>query len=293
MNKPSLKSVLAVTPRDASTFIGESIPGIYNRTFGGQLIGQAVASAGCTVADDRQIVSAQTTFLHPGDYAQPISYRVHTVRDGRTFSNRQVEAHQNGRIIFSGHFAFQVDERLPVPSAAAESERLTPLIQAKPPFVGPTSAVGNDWNYRSYFDIRMTTVAERPAGQLLTEDLPAVTTPELAHQLAWFRLRESAPAPGLLNRAMLGFASDYTVLRVVSQAKGVTRRESGVNGATLSQSIWWHLEPRLDEWLLYVQETTMTPGIRGVVFGRIYTSSGILVASIAQEGFARDGDFDR
>ena len=290
MPHQSLKSVLGVTPHGASTFIGESIPGVYDRIFGGQLIGQAVASAGMAVPGDRRIVSVQATYLRPGDYSQPVTYRVHTVRDGRTFSNRRVEAFQNDRIIFMAEAAFQADEVLPRPSASAESSRLTPQILTKPLFAGPKSAAGNEWNYRSYFDIRMTTVAATSADQLLTEDLPAVTSPQLVHQAAWFRLRETAPPAGLLNRAVFAYVTDFTVLRLIAEAKGVTRRESGMNGATMSHSIWWHLEPNLDEWFLFVQESPHTPGIRGLVFGRIYDSSGTLIASIAQEGFARAGD---
>ncbi len=44
---------------------------------------------------------------------------------------------------------------------------------------------------------------------------------------------------------------------------------------------------RVDEWLLYVQESPSASGGRGLSLGRIYTRDGMLVASVAQEGMMR------
>jgi acyl-CoA thioesterase II len=51
--------------------------------------------------------------------------------------------------------------------------------------------------------------------------------------------------------------------------------------------MWWHRDARVDEWLLYVQESPSASGGRGLSLGRIYTREGVLVASVAQEGMIR------
>jgi acyl-CoA thioesterase-2 len=47
--------------------------------------------------------------------------------------------------------------------------------------------------------------------------------------------------------------------------------------------MWWHRPARVDEWLLYVQESPNARGGRGLATGRVYTREGTLVASVAQE----------
>jgi acyl-CoA thioesterase-2 len=51
--------------------------------------------------------------------------------------------------------------------------------------------------------------------------------------------------------------------------------------------MWWHRPVRVDEWLVYVQESASASGGRGLNLGRIFTREGVLVASVAQEGMVR------
>jgi acyl-CoA thioesterase-2 len=51
--------------------------------------------------------------------------------------------------------------------------------------------------------------------------------------------------------------------------------------------MWWHRFGRVDQWLLYVQESPSATGGRGLALGRIYDRSGVLLASVAQEGTLR------
>jgi acyl-CoA thioesterase-2 len=54
--------------------------------------------------------------------------------------------------------------------------------------------------------------------------------------------------------------------------------------------MWWHRDARVDEWLLYTQESPSASGGRGLSLGRIYTREGVLIASVAQEGMVRVPD---
>ena len=63
----------------------------------------------------------------------------------------------------------------------------------------------------------------------------------------------SAARRPLLHRAVLGYASDYTLLESVLRRHGVTWATPGLKAASLDHAMWWHRPVRVDEWLLYVQ----------------------------------------
>ncbi len=54
--------------------------------------------------------------------------------------------------------------------------------------------------------------------------------------------------------------------------------------------MWWHRPGRVDQWLLYVQESPSAQSGRGLATGRIYTRDGELLASSAQEVMVRVPD---
>jgi acyl-CoA thioesterase-2 len=51
--------------------------------------------------------------------------------------------------------------------------------------------------------------------------------------------------------------------------------------------LWLHRPCRADEWLLYVQDSPNSGGSRGFTRGQLFSRSGVLVASVAQEGLIR------
>ena len=57
--------------------------------------------------------------------------------------------------------------------------------------------------------------------------------------------------------------------------------------ASLDHAMWWHRDVRVDDWLLYVQDSPSASGGRGLSTGRVFNREGVLVATIAQEGMVR------
>jgi acyl-CoA thioesterase-2 len=57
--------------------------------------------------------------------------------------------------------------------------------------------------------------------------------------------------------------------------------------ASLDHTIWFHRPFRADEWWLYDQNSPSAQGGRGLAIGRVFTQSGELVATVAQEGLIR------
>ncbi len=95
------------------------------------------------------------------------------------------------------------------------------------------------------------------------------------------------PDDPALHRAALAYASDYSILESVLRRHGVQWLTEGLKIASLDHAMWFHRPARVDEWLLYLQESPSASGGRGLAFGRIFTRDGILAATVAQEGTIR------
>ena len=127
-----LLDVLDVRPRGGGMFSGGPSGSALPRLFGGQVIGQALAAAGRTVPAVRRPHSLHAYFLRPGVSDRPIEYEVTTVREGRSFSTREVRARQESGLICTMTASFHVAEPGP--------EHQTAPPSAPPPDALPTYA---------------------------------------------------------------------------------------------------------------------------------------------------------
>ena len=57
--------------------------------------------------------------------------------------------------------------------------------------------------------------------------------------------------------------------------------------ASLDHAMWFHHPFKMDDWLLYAQDSPSSSGARGFNRGALYTRDGKLVASVVQEGLMR------
>ena len=104
---------------------------------------------------------------------------------------------------------------------------------------------------------------------------------------SWFRTAAPLPDDPALHRAVITYASDYTLLGTSALPHGLSWMRGELVGASLDHAIWFHREARADEWLLYCTDAPWSGGGRGYNRGRIYNRAGELVASVAQEGMMR------
>jgi acyl-CoA thioesterase len=61
----------------------------------------------------------------------------------------------------------------------------------------------------------------------------------------------------------------------------------GLASASLDHAMWFHRPARVDDWLLYVQDSPSAQNGRGLSQGKIFDREGRLIASVAQEGMIR------
>jgi len=264
--------------RGQDLFSGASQLQPHGRVFGGQVLGQTLVAAGRTVEPGRPVHSMHGYFLRAGDSRHPITFSVERLRDGRSFSARRVHAIQFDKPILSMIASFQD------PSDGLEHSDTMPDVPG--PDELPTAAdllghlddpFARHWSYGRAIDLRHV---QQPI--YLSAD------PEhLARQAVWMRAVAPLPDDALLHRAVLGYASDYTLLESILRRHGKAWASARLKMASLDHAMWWHRPSRVDEWLLYVQQSPSAQGGRGLGVGRIFAQDGTLVASVAQEGMVR------
>src|SRR5882757_8200190 len=64
------------------------------RSYGGQVLGQAMMAASLSVPEDRPASTFQLLFLRGADPGQRIDFEVRILQDGKRFSSRQVFGYQ-------------------------------------------------------------------------------------------------------------------------------------------------------------------------------------------------------
>jgi acyl-CoA thioesterase-2 len=87
--------------------------------------------------------------------------------------------------------------------------------------------------------------------------------------------------------------SDYTILESIYRAHGIALTHEGLKSASLDHAMWFHRQPKVDEWMLYVQESPSAQGGRGLALGKIFSRDGKLLATVAQEGMVRVPEFGK
>ena len=267
----------ARTDEDIFTAPSQWMP--HGRVYGGQVLAQSVLAASRTVDAERAIHSLHGYFLRPGDITEPITFSVDRIYDGRSFSARRTQAYQKGQPIFSMIASFQdedpgLDHQAPIPEGIPDPETLPTVAD----LIGHIpNTVAQFWATTHPFDMRHV-----PSPIYMT-----VEGDRVAHQAVWFKAVGRIDDDPIVHRAAIAYASDQTLLESVMRRHGVAWATPGLKIASLDHAMWWHRPARIDEWLLYVQESPNAIGGRGLGLGRIYSRDGRLVASVAQEGMIR------
>jgi acyl-CoA thioesterase-2 len=104
------------------------------------------------------------------------------------------------------------------------------------------------------------------------------------------RAKGAVPSDQLLHRALLAFACDQIMLEPVLRRAGLSWLTPGLSVASLDHAMWWHRDVRVDDWLLFDQDSPTAQGGRGLGSTRVFSRDGVLVATIAQEGMVRVPD---
>jgi acyl-CoA thioesterase-2 len=275
--------ILDLEPLEVNLFRGRSPQSRWQRVFGGQVIGQALVAACRTVEDvtARPPHSLHAYFLLGGDPKVPIIYEVDRIRDGKSFTTRNVKAIQHGRAIFSMSVSFHLSE-----------PGLT--HQVKMPVVPKPDELPSDEELKH----RIYPLLPEPARRYYERERPIEFRPvEFSRYLGeksengrfdiWIRATGRLPDEPAIHQCVLAYASDMMLLDAALIPHGRSVFSEDIMAASLDHALWFHRPFRADEWLLYAQDSPSLADSRGFSRGLIFASDGTLVASVAQEGLLR------
>ena len=278
-----LTSQLALEQIDEMRYVGRSTDiFLSGRVFGGQVLGQALMAANYTTPEDRFAHSMHAYFVRPADASLPIEYAVESIRDGGSFSVRRVSASQQGKFIFTLSCSYQgleegFEHQVTMPDAPAPED--CPL-EADVQLELVKQLGTSKWNAR----LRR----ERPLEVRLVH-------PELHLQLGnyepktmyWIRANGTMPDDQRLHQGMLAYVSDFYLMSTALLPHARRHFDPDMQMASLDHAQWFHRQIDMNEWLLYVAESTAAQGARGLVHGMFFNQAGRLVSSAAQEGLMR------
>ena len=278
-----LLTLLDVEKIEENAFRGFSPPERVQRVFGGQVLAQALVAATRTVETARHCHSFHAYFLRPGDPKVPILYEVDRSRDGASFTARRVVAIQQGLQIFNLAASFQKEEK------GFEHQAQMPVVPAPQDLEDDQQMLLRDPDLRP--DIRNWVARERPfETRSVLGRGPFANSGDRAPRAAvdhiWLKTRGPAPDRPDIHRALLAYISDMSLLDTALLPHGKSIF-SDVQITSLDHAMWFHRPFRVDDWLLYAQDSPSASAARGFNRGAFYARDGTLVASVAQEGLIR------
>ena len=264
----------------AFTAVTQYVP--WPKAYGGDMVAQAAAAAMRSVEPDRELHSMHSYFMRPAEILRPLRYEVEHLRDGRSYSTRQVRAYQNGVVVFVALASFHVLED-GVEFAASPSMGLSglPMPEDLPSSAETLAdidgAAAEYWAGGRSFDMRHI-----GSPVYLPGDRERVS-----HQAVWIKAFDELPDDPRLQRAALAYVCDYTILEPLLRQMGGAWADRGLVTASLDHAMWFHRSGRMDDWVLYAQEAVSTQRSRGLATGKFYSRDGVLLATVAQEGVIR------
>ncbi|KAI9483342.1 MAG: HotDog domain-containing protein [Benjaminiella poitrasii] len=268
--------------------------------FGGQIVAQALKAAWETVPEDFFVHSLHAYFILACNAEIPVIYEVQRIRDGKSFATRIVNAKQKGKAIFvcTCSFATKYDEN--IISLSHQTEM--PNVVAPEALPSDVEVLQNVLTMAENIPEKLKKKARKRLAEELPVDYRAVTqytpeeiitgniTPNPCSQ-RWFKTRDDLndDEDAKLHACIVAYASDSGFVSTSAAANGYSLNSSKIGMMTsLDHSIWFHTaNVKADDWLLYDIHSPRTNQGRGMVFGRIYSRDGTLIATTAQEGVVR------
>lgn len=281
-----LVSQLALEQVDDMRFVGRSTDiFLSGRVFGGQVLGQALMAANYTAPEGRSAHSMHAYFVRPADASLAIEYDVENIRDGGSFSVRRVTASQHGKFIFTLSCSYQGFEegfehqiempKAPPPESCAVEQDVQLALVEK---IGTTK-----WNARLKRERPLDVRLVHPELQL-----------ELGHHepktMYWIKANGVMSDDQRLHQGMLAYVSDFYLMSTALLPHARRHFDPNMQMASLDHAQWFHRPIDMNDWVLYVAESTAAQGARGLAHGLFFNQKGELISSASQEGLMRKRD---
>lgn len=255
------------------TFVG--MPSDYGPIgiYGGHFVGQAVSAGLATVDEPKLAHSLHAYFLKRGDPSAPIEYRVFVLRNGRMSDARSISAWQNGVEVFYMTASFKVpedgDTHQPVCPEVPSVDAVIADRESRnepPPPIPPTQ---NGWSQMEW--------ASPSFFEFIPDREPSLKL--------WMRTPGDESLTERQRQVVLAFLCDGPLVFNSVLPHGTPFDTHSVT--SLDHAAWFHAVPDPSEWMLFDQRTTAAADGRGMNMGEIYSSTGALIMTCAQESMLR------
>jgi acyl-CoA thioesterase II len=282
MISDDLADILDPEPLGNNVFRARPRPALPGWVFGGQLLGQAVISAGRTVPAQQHPHSLHAYFERSGDWTLPIDYSVESERDGRSSSRRRVVATQGDDRLLTAELSFHT-----AADDAPEPSRLPiDVEQASWTTSGADTEMAetiNTWLGKLGQMLRLEVrFFEEPmrARVLRTGSAPA-------EQRFLVRPLDRLPDDPLVNSAALAYMSDMFLLSSSLGPRGIVMGDPRVHAVSLDHALWFHAIPPTDGWVLHEAASVWSSLNRALCQGQLFEPAGRCLAHSTQEGLVR------
>ena len=227
-----------------------------DRTFGGMVVAQALHAALQTAPAGVELHSLHGYFLRPTAPGARTTHVVESVRDGRTFSLRDVRSVVDGKETFRLACSFHAPEE--------GDEYQLPMASGVP---RPQEIEGFEAPFP--FDIRELGPSQK------RQDGTYEST-----RRCWFRTRDPLPDDPAIHACLLTYFSDMTgaSFRPLSLGSWGTHTDASVDHA-----VWFHRPWRADAWSYVDIQALVNAGGRAFIRATMHGEDGTLHLSMAQE----------
>ncbi|WP_454644707.1 acyl-CoA thioesterase [Bradyrhizobium liaoningense] len=249
------------------------------RSYGGQILGQAMMAATLSAPNDRPASLLQLLFLRGADPDQPIEFEVTCLQEGKRFSSRQVVgAQRDGRIVLNAHATFCTPQPAPqhsVSSPALKNPDHLPELTTIPDSLmqqlrplGPYSRL-----VKPGMDFRIPNIEQQ---------LSAATAQSRLR--FWLRGRKPLNVHSRAQQAVFAYLSDWWLN--FSSIGGHLRElqsKTPLYLSSLNHCIWFHRAFSPDYWMHFETVSPCAEGGRGLSIAHIHDRAGTMLATSIQE----------
>lgn len=249
------------------------------RSYGGQLLGQALRAALMEAPEGRPPTMMQFLFLQGAMPDQPIVFDVKRLQDGKRFTSLHVRGAQGERTVLDA----QVSCALPLPgpahaevSSAPDGERpedlpsLGDVPEALRERIALMGGYGRDCNAAIHFRI-----------------------PEAKRQLDgataggpfryWMKVPQALGEDAHLHAAAFAYLSDWWLNFCILAPHLARAGERGMYISSLNHALWLHAPPRADRWLHVRASCAHAAHGRGLAMAQYHDEGGRHIATATQD----------
>jgi acyl-CoA thioesterase-2 len=274
-----LLAILDLRQVDDDTYVGSHPSKNPVRTFGGQMMAQALMAATRSLNHDLPPSALSVHFIAGGDPAKDLEFHIARLRDERRFANRRVDVMQGGELLTTAMVSYLSGGR-----------SLEHGVEA-PDVAGPLSVPPVDELLRGYEKVVPLFVeALRPIDWRYTNDPTWVMRDKgekLDYNRVWMKAQGQVPDDPGLHAAALVYSSDTTILDSIITTHGLSWGFDRIFAVTTNHSVWFHRPVRFDDWVLYSTTSPVAADSRGLGTGHFFDQSGQLLATVVQEGIVK------